>query len=357
MSRTILVLLLTLPLGAQALFQTNSPAASLTLGGIFGTPIQKALIRALPGDTVVTVVASDRPGHAFDLLIVDRPLRSAAAGALVTGSGQIVNVDHGSPTARWLFGGALFGAAAMPVHLVVPGVAAPLSAGHDYTSSGQLLLLDPASADGARLSQGVEIQTGLSLELPLGDDSGLLIVLSQFAPCVPASIPVLGVPRSHFSVVSNGRILFGGVDTNPVPALPAGGPPFLGAWCDLDPTAGGRVRLVAESPEEISILFEEVPYFGLPGPGASFRIRLNVDGELRIDGVDTIAPAPLGQLLGFFPGAGAAASPGAFYPTEAPIVCTDGSLFRLGTAGTLAPLVHCLRFLPTPAGGYAWIAH
>jgi hypothetical protein len=135
-------------------WETNSPASSLDIDGNQGTACAAAISVKSAGSPTAVNFASTNVGLGFDTAVALAPLVPLGAGALVTGNGQIINMDLTAPTLLFLNGGPL------PTFVVpFPGnftfnFGAPTG---PFTISAQMVVLDPGHPDGASLSQGVQL--------------------------------------------------------------------------------------------------------------------------------------------------------------------------------------------------------
>ncbi|MFQ5720760.1 MAG: hypothetical protein ACE5IK_14575, partial [Acidobacteriota bacterium] len=152
--------------------------------------------------------------------------------------------------------------------------------------------------------------------LILGDDDAVEVPLDGL------SFPFQGRRWSSVFVNSNGNLTFGSADPFPFPTVSRllSGPPRIAAlWDDLDPGAGGLVR-VDRRPGVVVVTFDEVPeFFGTAG--ITFSIELHADGEIRfVYGVNGANDG----IVGISPGNGAV-DPG---PLD---LSASGSLTAVGT--------------------------
>ncbi|NRA95031.1 MAG: hypothetical protein HRU14_02360 [Planctomycetes bacterium] len=127
-------------------YQTNSSNASLTVNGVQGTNQVAATATLGIGVTGALSLSSFNLGAAWDLGYAAVPLLPASAGGLMTGGGQIINLDFADPSFGTWFN---FLATSPPfVSLAVP-FAIPVST----AISAQFGIADPSLPDGLALSQ------------------------------------------------------------------------------------------------------------------------------------------------------------------------------------------------------------
>jgi hypothetical protein len=135
-----------------ALYETNSPASSLDINGLQGSPFSPA-VTVLPSNAAATVnFASVNAGIPFESVIAAGPILLVGGGALVSTNGQILGINPAS---------ALFwnGGNAPSFLTVFPGnFSVPINVGQGpYTISAQMLNFDPFHPDGFQLSQPVQL--------------------------------------------------------------------------------------------------------------------------------------------------------------------------------------------------------
>jgi hypothetical protein len=135
-------------------WETNSPASSLDIDGNQGTACAAAISVKSAGSPTALNFGSTNVGFGFDTAVALAPLVPLGGGAIVTGNGQIINVDLTAITLVFLNGGALPSFAfPFPGNFTFNFGAPP----GPFTISAQMVVLDPGHPDGASLSQGVQL--------------------------------------------------------------------------------------------------------------------------------------------------------------------------------------------------------
>lgn len=344
-------------------YETNDASASLTVDGVVGNVYNKAVSRRCTGNTINAVFRSSSVGMGWDVGVNGAPLVSAQTGGILSGSGQIVNLNLAAPGGTFFLNGGLFPSFAVPfpvsrleIPVILPGVTGFLSA--------QSVHVDPTNADGIAISQGCEVEIlsgAMMVPGPTGDDSFVSIPLSGPQLCGPISFPFYGTRYTDLHVISNGRITFGRPDTQYAPTgiLDAqNGEPFVGAWTDFNPNVGGTVNVV-NTGATLRVDYTMVPYFsGVGGPN-TFSIELTPgSGVVQITGLLGLT-ASAGDLmfLGMSPGlVGAAGDPGPanFASTAGTTSNANDMIYEIGGSGSLAPGINSIFFLPNMVGNYDW---
>jgi len=127
-------------------YQVNSLAAYLAVDGVQGTSQIAAMVTLGLGVSGNLTLGSSNIGAMWDLAFTTAPLLPASGGGLVTGSGQIINLDTGDPSfGSWfnlLSSSPPFGG--LNVAFAIPTAAAV---------SAQFGIVDPSFADGIAISQ------------------------------------------------------------------------------------------------------------------------------------------------------------------------------------------------------------
>ncbi len=266
--------------------------------------------------------------------------------------------------------------------LVAPGVSlgffTPPAA---ITLSGQMGVADPTSADGFSLSQATELQVVSSYVVPVGgpggDDSSTTFNFSS--DFCSAGFFYYGTIYTDLHVSSNGRVVFGGADSDfsPTVAEALTDNPFVGFWTDLNPhpvAGGGNIILDSPLPGVVRVNYNGVIYYGQPGSPNTFAVVMDTTtGDLTLDGLAGIGsnPAVAGsaagdaQFLGMSGGnAVGATDPGATLfaagSAGASVLSTDMIYDQhpAGTAGVCPSLVPGTLSSGTfshAGGGYLWI--
>lgn len=127
-------------------FQTNSASASLTVDGVQGTSQVAATVTLGIGVTGTLNLSSTNLGAMWDVGSTTVPLLPASSGGLVTGGGQIINLDLSDPS----FGTWFNLLATSPPF---GGVNVPFAIPTAATVSAQFGIVDPVAPDGVALSQ------------------------------------------------------------------------------------------------------------------------------------------------------------------------------------------------------------
>lgn len=345
----------------QVEFQINQPTASMATDGVQGSATAKATLSSCIGTVVNLSFASPLQGQIFDVALSSRALRSVTGGAFVSGGNQIVNVDFTDPSFQWMFGGATVGSMTFPGNFTCPCPTLPYAVSSALTNSGQMLIIDPTAADGSSLSQGCEVVYGTIVNGPTTDDSGVTVALSSLGGCAPSSLSFYGVAHSSFSVISNGRLVFGAVDIDfsPTVAEAITDSPFFGAWADMNPATAGTIRIISDNPGSVRVEYRGVPYFANATAINNFDFIIETSGIITINGVNGIVTGTGQQFLGLSAGtSGPATDPGATtFSVSGPNLgpAGFGMIYSFGTQGSRAPGVAVLTFIPNALGNYDWI--
>ena len=143
-----------LALCAVVEYQVNSAEATLTLDGLVGTPCSPAIVTKGQNLPTILALSGTLSGFGFDAGIVGAPLLPVSSGAFVTSNGQILNLNQGVPPMIFLIGGSSLSLTVpFPGNLVLPFN----TPGSPLTATIQMVIVDPTHPDGARLSQGSEL--------------------------------------------------------------------------------------------------------------------------------------------------------------------------------------------------------
>ena len=200
-----------------------------------------------------------------------------------------------------------------------------------------------------------------SLPGPAGDDSSVTINLGPICGW-PSSIPFYGVNYTQVHVVSNGRIMFTGAagNTSFTPAVANGltDQPFVGAWADLNPAAGGSITITSPAADQLQVNYNAVPYFGTATPN-TFTVNFNATtGVVTISSISTLGVVLLANMfLGITKGNLGATDAGAtLFNVSGPnaLGSSTDMIYNFGIAGpALGGGANTLTF--TPSGtGYVW---
>ncbi len=340
----------------STLWQTNRPGASLDINGVLAAPLSKAATTVCFGNPVAINIAGG-PG-AFEAVYNFAPTVPLGGGALPTSATQMINVDLAQPIV-FLNGGVV------PSFLPLPGpfalgFAAP---GVPLTASIQMAVLDGSAPDGYSLSQAGELSVIASGTLPgpTTDDSGVLINFAAFPLCIPSGVNYYGTNYTQAHVISNGRIIFGALNTafTPTTAQLLTDGPSLNLWCDLNPGAAGTITVSSPAPGDFRVDWTGVVYFLSTIPN-TFGLQVDAAGNARADGLAGVALGGAGaQLLGISAGTLGATDPGA--TIFAPSMLTAGPfglgmLYNLGTQGTVTAGLNAVDFVFNGVG-YDWMAN
>lgn len=138
------------------IWQTNQPEAALTVEGVVGGPFTLAR-RDVTFQADVTV-ESTLIGQPFDVFVTFQPARALGSGALSSPGGQILNIDpYAGPFISLSAGSLILDPVLAPLIPFTGTISTRLTAPPVQTIvSAQSFVLDPASADGIRLSQVCE---------------------------------------------------------------------------------------------------------------------------------------------------------------------------------------------------------
>jgi hypothetical protein len=309
------------------------------------------------------------------VFITASPLVASGQGALVTGEGQIANMNIQNPTLFWANGGAV------PNILPFPGnFNVPLTLGAAGTFSLQKLVLTPTRPDGITFSQGCQItvqNTGGTPNFPAGPttDDGTVTV-DLVGPGFNSPVTFYGTTYTQLHVAANGRVVFGSPDPYYEPTILGAttGNPFVGFWTDLDPSLGGSITINSPGPGRVRVNWNNVRYWGEPTAGVTFSIEFDTaSGNVILDNLQGISQNPRfsnfysgqSQFLGLSRGAPGATfggyssfAPGAFggATTGAPMLFDWADwFFGTGRAPTLYTGLNRLVFTPAATGNYSWV--
>lgn len=342
-------------------FQLNSPESSLDFDGVQSNGQSQGTSVRCFGESTSFTAATTLVGNPAEIVY---DLGAGVAGpnfpAILTGSGsQVVNVNLTSPFVAYFFGGTA------PNFLPHPGVVSltlttPAAA---LTVSAQQVVFDPSNLDGIALSQagGLEATAGGTAAGPVGDDSFVNLSLLGSPLCGSAPISFYGTSYTDINVVSNGRVMFGAgdVDFSSSVAEALADNPFVGAWTDLNPAAGGTISTSVLPTGEYSVDYNAVPYFGSANTATFSVIFDPATGLVTIDGLAGIVPDTGNMFLGLSGGniAGATDPGAADYSLTAGVSlnATD-MIYEFGTVGSLAPGISQILFIPNGLPNYDWTA-
>jgi hypothetical protein len=137
-----------------ARYWTNNPAASFTVDGALGNSCSPAVTTKAQNTPTFATLLSSNIGFSFDLALVPAALVPLGGGGFTSLNGQIVNVNFLAPNLIFLNGGTLPSTTSpfpgnLSLNFNTPGV--------PVTIGGQMVIVDPAHADGFSLSQPAQL--------------------------------------------------------------------------------------------------------------------------------------------------------------------------------------------------------
>jgi hypothetical protein len=229
-----------------------------------------------------------------------------------------------------------------------------------------MAVLDPSTPGGVRLSAATELhilQGSNSAPGPISDDSSVTVSLGVPPLCGPGSIPFFGVSYAQMHVISNGRVQFTGATGNttftPTVAQALTDLPFVGAWCDLNPGAGGTITITTPAPDQVQVNYNAVPYFATSIPN-TFSINFNATtGAITLQNLTGLGVGTANLFLGISQGNTGATDPGVtpFNASGIPTTTGNGTtdmIYNFGIQGPgLAGGATNITFSPSGAG-YTW---
>lgn len=355
-------------------WELNGPGSSLDIDGVlatgpFGSP---AITSTCTGNNVTVTSSSTAAGAGWEVALTTSPVVPASGGGQATPGGQAINVAAFSPGAWWFNGG---GAPNFGVPYPSGGLSVSFNVGSTpMTLSMQQVNLATGHPEGYELSQACQLEVTTAPTFPAagptGDDSSATIDFG----C--PSIPFFGTVYQQVHISSNGRVVFGGPDTDwsPTVAELLSGNGSVGFWSDFSPQNGGNIDVTNPAPGVFSVNYTTVPYYTEPLAPCSWNVVFDAStGTITLDNLSGIMPNPISNtnsaagdvaILGISPGGGAT-DPGAtlFSPGSSGVAGapTDAlyDIYVGGTAGTCPSLMagtNQIQLLPT-AGIYAWVAN
>lgn len=332
------VALLLAPVTLAQDWQVNTAAATMHIDGVTSDGNTPAIVNAeallctpiQPATPTLTFSSTD-PGVLAEIALNAHPIVPLSGSGFALPTGQIVNLEIFAALITFVNGGAVPDFAPLSVGGGFPGangveVTIPLSIQTPVTVSAQAVFLDMAAPGGANFTQATQLNVTqvappMTIAGPTGDDSNVSIDLTQAPNCwasATGGVPFFGTVYPVIHVSSNGRVLFGGSDTDFSPTLTEalGDNPFVGFWTDLNPSAGGSVTLSRPGATAVRVDWTNVPYFGTTTP-ISFGVEFClICGATTIDGLPGIVANPGStstgdnQFLGMSPGAVGGATDG-----------------------------------------------
>jgi hypothetical protein len=137
-----------------ARYWTNNPAATFNVDGGIGNSCSPAVTTKGQNTPTFATLLSSNIGFSFDLALVPAALVPLGGGGFTSLNGQIVNVNFLAPNLIFLNGGTLPSTASpfpgnVSLNFNTPSVA--------VTIGGQMVIVDPAHADGFSLSQPCQL--------------------------------------------------------------------------------------------------------------------------------------------------------------------------------------------------------
>jgi hypothetical protein len=305
----LVVLPLVLGTGLLHAQQPNSPSGTMTLNGIDGPPYPLVSV-GLQRGTTATLQILGLPNARF--VVVGS---SNLASPSLFFNGQFVDVvlnglwivmnGYQFPS-LYTIGGNGTWSVGIPI-----GQNLPLNSSAAYQGACE----NPAAPGGhtyTAASRCIIIPGLVTIPVPAGDDTTHNISLTAYN----LTIPFYAATYSNFWVNSNGSVSFvnGDMDFTPTPPEMLGGPPRIaGAWCDLNPGAGGTVNVVIDQSlpfPTVQARWNNVAEFGV-GPPHTFYITMTSApiGDLQI--IHTAqSPASLFEMMcGIAPGSNLGTAP------------------------------------------------
>jgi hypothetical protein len=344
--------------GGAPLYQTNSPNSVANINGAVGYGCSKALTKVCAGNLVSINSSTATAGAPFDIAFNFAATSPLGGMGFMTSGGQIVNLD--------LTGGLSFiNGGAGPFLVPHPGAfTIPFGMPPGLLASLQQLVVDPTIIDTVRLSQACQLQEQL-LPFPIAGPVGDDVALSVTLPCGTQAF--YGTSYTNFHVITNGNVQLGTAAAStafsPTVAAAATGNGRIGHWADYNTAFGGSISITSPAPNQVSVDFNAIGYHTQTGTASTFGVLLDgATGAISITGINTIgaqlATGTENAFLGITRGAGAT-DPGAALFSPASTGVTVNSLqmlYNFGLAGTLAPGISTITFIPNGVGNYDWLS-
>jgi hypothetical protein len=350
-------------------YQLNQAAASLTLDAVVGGIFTPAITTRCFGTQGVITFSSTQVGLPWDAAISFDAL-VPASGGLVSGGGQIINLNFITPTLPfvWLNGGSApdFATTSFPVPTFSAYYTTPSASA---SASIQMGCFNPASVDFVSLSQGCQLDiipvAGSIVHTPADDDT-IQVFLPAAPLCSLSTVPFYGTNYSTFFVTSNGRVMFGNATNAWTPsvalAISHGG--AVGAWSDYSPQLVPNSLVTSVLPNgNVRVDWSGVPYFGQPGTANTFGVEFEVaTGVIHLD-VPTLQQDPglvqsswVGLSVGNLAGASNLGA-SAFGPAPQAGFTTAPTemIYNFGSAGQQTVGVQRISFVPNGIGNYDWV--
>jgi hypothetical protein len=357
--------------GGTPTYQTNSLGASFDVNGNQSAGFAPAVTTACYGAPITVNIGSTAVGNGYEIITSLAALVPAGGGALITGNGQIVNVNLADPTTSFLWG-LTFPPFPTPFGAASP-VAIPLGMPGAPVLTAQFAILDGTHPDGFRLGQAFElhgIAPSATANGPVGDDIGMMINAGSVytdGACgsfVAPALPLYGVVQNTYHVITNGRITWPTANTGFTPTVAGAqaAPASVGCWTDFNTATAGSISLALVGGTTFVANYNGIGFFGgLPTNTSTFSIAIDsVTGVITISGCTAMAAqAGFNMFLGASPGAGAT-DPGvaAFSPAGAgaATLATD-MIYTFGPTGpALAGGANTIVLTPNGSGNYTWVS-
>lgn len=298
-------------------YQTNTPEASLRVGGIESDGTRPAVREACADEQLDLEINSTLPGNPYEILLSSAPAIGispcTSPGAALAGP-SVVNLDLTSPV-TYMWGGAQ--PSYQPMFNFNGGFVAG-SLGSPTTVTAQMLVFDATAPGFIRLSQAAQLNvvpgTGAPVRLSMSDDSFRTVAIP--ACWSGGSVSFYGTSYTELNVLSNGRVMFGGGNLafEATAARAASQSPSVGFWTDLTPNSASLIEVRGEAGDRIALSFTNVPYFRETATADFSMVFDRTDGSISLD-LSAVAPNPLtgvstpqtgdAQWLGVSPGLGA----------------------------------------------------
>ncbi len=356
-----------------AAYQVNQAGATVTFNGQQGSTTAPSITQVGTGVAVQFAMQTNLAAPPLELVLSFGPLIARSAATITSAGGQVLNIDFSAPYVFLNSGGPQPLFAPLPINFSIP---INFAAAGSYAV--QMAVLTPTSPDGVLLSQGCQANVAPpSCNLtfpagPTGDDSTLAVPLTS-GPC-SQPVTFYGTAYTTLHVSSNGRVCFGTGSTTPNVTLAGAmsGPPFVGFWTDLDPSAGGIILISKPSPTVISVSYNFVPYYAEP-TFANFSVDFDTQfNQIQIDGLQGIlfntltqaANQGQNQFLGLSRGVGATNSGSTLFtfggqgvaPNSTAMIYDvyDVTVSLSGLVPSVAVGTNRVVFVPATNGNYAW---
>ena len=349
-------------------YQENAPNGTVDIDGTVASAylpaiVNKAVVNCPAGVSPATGtlhLATNVGAATYEIAYNSLPVVPLSAGGLPL-PGGILNLN--------LAGGLMYiNGGANLNFLSLPGAGFPGVTGADISipfaittaldMSLQGVFTDPASVAGYVLTQATEFHvastTGASsVAGPTSDDNFVTVDVVNAPACwTNTGVPFYGTIYTEVTVCANGRVMFGGGDSDFTPSVTEAlaDNPFVGCWADISPNIAGSVTLSSPATDIVRVDYVNVPYFGEPTTSNTFFVEFDAtSGIVTLGGLTGIAPQPGTASPGddMFVGM----SPGNSVATTDPGV----TLFTQGGAGGVAAATDMLYdfYSATTATGLA----